>query len=168
MEAGHARQVVALARLFQHHAAAEAVTHREDALVVHVLLITQYGFGGVEARGQFFRFRQRLLHERLGVLGVAGHLAVAVHVHRQGHIALLGEQAGAVAGVVVKAPPFVHHDHAGGGAVQVLVHEQHALAQTTGQFHGLFRHVRDGDTAQHQQAQHNTQSFHGRILLGWW
>ena len=85
MEAGHAGQVVTLAGLFQHHAARQqAVAHREDAVVVHVLLITQYGFGGVEARGQFFRLRQRLLHERLGVLGVAGHLAVAVHVHRQG------------------------------------------------------------------------------------
>src|SRR5262249_25257971 len=51
--------------------------------------------------------------ERLGVLGVRGHLALAVHVERERDVAGLGEAHRLVAGVLVHPPPLVDDEDAG-------------------------------------------------------
>ncbi len=57
--------------------------------------------------------RRPVLHhpagKRLGLVGVSGQLAVAVHVHRQGHEAERRELLGPGTGIAVQPPPFVHH-----------------------------------------------------------
>jgi hypothetical protein len=60
------------------------------------------------------------------------HLFAAIHVEGEGNVALGGQLLGAALGVVVEAPPLVHHQHAGarplGGVVPGQQAGEHRLA----------------------------------------
>ncbi|MCY1463569.1 hypothetical protein D9M71_814770 [compost metagenome] len=94
-----------------------------------------------------------------------GVLAFAVHVDRQRAVAKCGEIACAAFGVIVQAPPFVHHDDtrtlAGDGVVVGVVADQfRAVGALIGDFFSLDRSL--SEAADSQQSKGEEQA-HGRV-----
>ncbi|MNP13439.1 hypothetical protein D3C76_1057210 [compost metagenome] len=93
-----------------------------------------------------------------------GVLAIAVHVDGQRFIAQGRQVAGAALGIVVQAPPFMHHHHAralalGGVVVGVVADQALAVGVLVGDLTGLHRRLgQAGGTDQGQ----SEQTTHGR------
>ncbi len=101
--------------------------------------------GFQEARLDLLGVLGGLFHELLGVGGMVGDLAGAVHVERHGGIAHPGELFRAAAGIVVMAPPFMDHQHAGAFAFDtVVVGDIAGKGVTVDAVFDFFRHNRRG------------------------
>ena len=155
MEAHHGRQRQALAGHVQHHLATEAVADGGQPGRVGLRLRLEQVEAGLEACLGDGGVGQGGVHEGLGVVRVLGVAAVAVHVHGQGAVAEGGEVAGAALGVIVQAPPFMHHDHAGPRAADgvvpgVVTDQAGAVGGGVGDFTGLDSGLGHGGAAQQQ------------------
>ncbi len=110
VETGHAHEIRALLGHREDDGAAEAVADGGDATGVDARIRLDQVVGRHEALLADPGLAAHRRGPRPGLLGVLGRLALAVHVEREGDVALLGQRLGAFFRVVVQAPPFVHHD----------------------------------------------------------
>ena len=96
------------------------------------------------------------------VLGMIGSLAVAVHVHRQRDIALLGQHVCAPACIVVQPPPLVNHQHPGASSLDGIVIGNVALhVQAIRLVQHLFAHHRRLHRQDHRQQACEQEFIHG-------
>ena len=108
-----------------------------------------------------------------GLLPVRRSRAGAVHVDREGDVAELGDFVGAVLGVVVQAPPFVHHHHAGALALEAVVPDQITLMRLAVDLivDGLFFQFGlsgDADRGEQESGREKQGAgWHGSNSFGW-
>ncbi|VVN49220.1 hypothetical protein PS619_06278 [Pseudomonas fluorescens] len=165
VETHHARQRLSLARRVQHHRTAEAVTDGGNFIHVGLRLLLQQIQPGLEALAGSRRILARGLHERHRVFRVLSVLAFAVHINGQGAVAEFGQIPRAALGVIVQAPPFMHHDDTrtlafDGVVIGVVADQLCAIGTLVGNFLGLDRSL--SKAADGQQGEGKEQA-HGRI-----
>ena len=112
VEGRHRGEVLAGARHVQRDVAAEAVADGADPLRVDLRLPLEELPRRLEARANHCGVFGRLRQERLSVLQVRRHLALAVHVEREADVARPGEPHGLVPRVLVLAPRLVDDEDA--------------------------------------------------------
>ena len=127
MERHHGGEVGPGACHVEHHRAPKTVTDRRDPPGVDVGIPFQLLQRRVEPRREHRRILRHLAHERLRLLRMRRHLALAEHVQREADVARLGETPRLVPRVLVVAPPFVNHQHAGALAPRGVVPRDESL-----------------------------------------
>ena len=97
----------------QHNTAPEAVTDRSDSVLVDGTVVLQQVLCRVKTLFRLRQVAEHRLHEFFGVIRMIGLFTCAIHIECQRGISQGGKLVGALAGVGVMSPPFVHHQDTG-------------------------------------------------------